>query len=93
MAQSSDTMAPVLIPANVEANLNVRARNILYSDLLLHDMTGNVLVYDGAVNLHRLKASSDVGSVDLSALYSAPTADDMRFGFGLQEATSISQGL
>lgn len=84
MAQSSDTMAPVLIPANVEANLNVRARNILYSDLLLHDMTGNVLVYDGAVNLHRLKASSDVGSVDLSALYSAPTADDMRFGFGLQ---------
>ncbi len=80
----SDTMAPVLIPANIEADFSLRAKNILYSDLLLHDMTGNVLVYDGALNLHQLQASSDVGSVDLSALYSAPSVDDIRFGFGLK---------
>ena len=84
VSQSTDTMGPVLIPANVEANLKLRAKNILYSDLLLHDMNGNVLIYDGAVNLHQLKALSDVGSVDLSALYSAPNVDNMRFGFGLQ---------
>ena len=36
------------------------------------------------MNLHQLKALSDVGSVDLSALYSAPNVDNMRFGFGLQ---------
>lgn len=80
----TDTMAPLLIPVNIEADIKVKANNILYSDLLLHDMTGNVLVYDGAVNLHQLKASSDVGSVDLSALYSAPEVDAMQFGFGMQ---------
>ena len=78
-----DSMAPILLPANIEADIKLRANNVLYSDLLLTDMAGNILLYDGALNLHQLRASSDIGSVDLSALYSAPTAEDMRFGFGL----------
>lgn len=83
LSQTADTMAPVLIPSNVEVDIKLKADNILYSDLLLHNMTGNILVYDGALNLHEFKAASDVGSVDLSALYSAPSKDEMRFGFGL----------
>lgn len=82
-AVAGDSVGPLLIPVNIEADLRLKARNVLYSDLLLHDLTGNVLVYDGAVNLHRLQAASDVGSVDLSALYSAPDTTNMRFGFGL----------
>ena len=78
-----DTIAPILLPINIEAEIKLRANSVLYSDLLLNDMTGNILLYDGALNLHQLQASSDIGSVDLSALYSAPTPDDMRFGFGL----------
>ncbi|MDE5567448.1 MAG: hypothetical protein K2J12_03295 [Muribaculaceae bacterium] len=81
--QKIDTMAPILLPANIEADIRLRANNVMYSDLMLHNMAGNILLYDGALNLHQLQASSDIGSVDLSALYSAPTADDMRFGFGL----------
>lgn len=80
----ADTLAPVLIPANIQADINVKAKNVIYSDLLMHNMTGGVLVYDGAVNLQQLKAASDVGSVDLSALYSAPDAADIHFGFGLK---------
>lgn len=38
---------------------------------------------NGRVNFHNLRASSDIGSVDLSALYSAPEPADMQFGFGL----------
>lgn len=79
-----DSIAPFIIPANIQADVKMRANNILYSDLLLHDLAGNVLLYDGAVNLHQMTAASDVGSLDLSALYSAPKAEDMRFGFGLK---------
>lgn len=75
--------APVLVPVNIEADLKLRARNVLYSDLLLHDFTGDVLVYDGAINLHKLQAASEIGSVNLSALYSAPDTTHMYFGFGL----------
>ena len=81
---SPDSMAPLLIPRNIEADIKVRAANILYSDLLFHDLSGSMLASQGALNLHDLKARSDVGSIGLSALYSAPSARDLKFGFGLQ---------
>lgn len=76
--------APVLIPVNVDANLRIEANRLLYSDVDMQDMGADLLVYDGGVNLHDLKAVSDAGNLDLSALYSAPNPRDMHFGFGLQ---------
>ncbi|MDE6333303.1 MAG: hypothetical protein K2L77_01515, partial [Muribaculaceae bacterium] len=80
---SPDSMAPLLIPRNIEADIKVRADNILYSDLMFHDLSGSVLASQGALNLHGLRARSDVGTISLSALYSAPSARDLKFGFGL----------
>lgn len=83
-SDGTESRGPLLVPTNIEAELRLKANNVLYSELLLHDLRGSVLAYDGALNLHDLTASSDVGSVDLSALYSAPYADNMQFGFGLK---------
>jgi hypothetical protein len=84
MAESvPDSAGPLLIPTNIDAELKVKAKNILYSDLLLHDLNGDAMMYDGALNLQNLKAASDIGSINLSALYSAPTVKDMKFGFGM----------
>ena len=80
---SDDSIQPILVPVNIDARVDVSSRNVLYSDLDLKDMTGEILAYDGALNLHNLKATSDAGSVGLSALYAAPSADDIKFGFGL----------
>lgn len=73
----------ILIPVNVDANLNIKANHMLYSDLDMQGVGGDVLVYDGGVNLHDLTASSDFGKLTVSALYSAPKANDMSFGFGM----------
>jgi hypothetical protein len=81
--ETTDSVGPVLIPTNIEAELNVKAKNILYSDLLMHDFSGQALLYGGALNLRRLNASSDAGSINLYALYSAPSVNDMKFGFGM----------
>ncbi|MDE6077452.1 MAG: AsmA-like C-terminal region-containing protein, partial [Muribaculaceae bacterium] len=75
--------APFLIPLNVNANLKIGAARVLYSDLILQNMGGDLLVYDGGVNLHDLRATSDAGRLTVSALYSAPKPEDMHFGFGL----------
>lgn len=82
----SDTLAALLIPTNVEGTVRMKARNIIYSDLLLHDFRGSMMLYDGAVNLNRLAASSEIGSIEMSALYSAPKLDEIKFGFGMQVA-------
>lgn len=80
---ADEAAGPVLLPGNVDAEVRLRANNILYSDLLLHDLSGSALMSNGRLNFHNLTASSDIGSIDLSALYSAQTADDMQFGFGM----------
>lgn len=82
--EGSDTIAPILVPTNVDANIGVRARNIFYSDLHMQEFSGDLLVFDGAVNLNDLRAYSDAGNIELSALYSAPRASEIRCGMGLQ---------
>ena len=76
--------APVLIPVNIDANLRIEANTLLYSDVEMKDMGADLLVYDGGVSLHDLRASSEAGSLSLSALYTAPNAREMHFGFGMQ---------
>lgn len=83
VSQQPDTVGPLLIPVNVDGQLSLKADNILYSDMHMTGLTGDILLYDGGVNLNRLMASSDAGDLTLSALYSAPRASDMHFGFGL----------
>lgn len=78
-----DSVAPFLVPTNVDARFGITAGKIDYSDMQLHDFTGLVLMSGGSINLHDCKASLAAGSVTLDALYSASTPDDMNFGFGL----------
>lgn len=84
VANSPDSMSPLLIPTNIDAKINIRADNILYADLLFHRFSGELLASRGALNIHDLTASSDVGGINLSALYSAPSASDLKFGFGMK---------
>ncbi len=78
------TTGPLLIPHNINADMQVRAQNILYSDLQLTNFRGDLLIYDGAINLHDLSASTDIGSVRVDGLYSAPDVENMQFGMGLK---------
>lgn len=76
--------SPLLIPVNVDARLSLKANNLLYSDLRMKNAGGDILVYDGGVNIHNMNAVSDAGALSFNALYAAPKATDMQFGFGLE---------
>lgn len=79
-----DSVMPLLIPSNLDAELTLHSNNVRYSDFLLRNMSGRILTYNGAVNLQNLTASSEVGSLNISALYTGLHPKDLRFGFGLQ---------
>lgn len=49
----------------------------------MRDLSGELLLFDGALNVSNLTATSDAGSLDISALYSAPNPKQMKFGFGM----------
>lgn len=89
--EEAGKVAPVLIPVNVDANVKLNADRLLYSDFEMKNAGGDILVFDGGVNIHDLKAESDVGNLSMSALYSAPKISDMEFGLGL-EASDFNIG-
>lgn len=76
--------SPVLIPVNIDAQLKIKANHVLYSDFDLRNMGGDLLIYDGAVNIHQMSAYSDAGNMIISALYSAPKTENMHLGFGME---------
>lgn len=80
----ADSTALLVVPSNVEGTLRVHASDILYSNMIFHDFNGKLNVYNGAINLEQMTARSDVGSLDLNALYSAPSKRDATFAFGLK---------
>ena len=84
---------PVLLPHNIDARFSMRARNIIYSDLTLHRMRGDILLYDAALTLNRLSASTDIGSIDLDGLYSAAAPDSLQFGLGMRVKNFRLSGL
>lgn len=82
-AASTEERAALIVPANLQANLSVRAKNVIYGDLWLKRFRGNVEVYDGAISLSPLSARTAVGSITMSALYSAPNPDSLSFATGI----------
>ena len=83
-ADTVTSSGPVIIPHNIDARLSMRADHVLYSDLIMRDFKGDLLIYDGAVNLRDLSASTDVGRLDVNGLYSAPDPEDLQFGMGMR---------
>ena len=80
---SEDDRGAFVIPGNLTANVRLRADEVVYSDVILHRMAGNLSVYDGALRLDRLSARSPIGNVNFSALLSAPDAADLSFAAGM----------
>lgn len=82
-AAAAEEMMAIVVPMNIDAKIDVSAKNITYSTLALKDFRGEILVANGAANLRDLHAATDIGSVDLNMLYYAPTRSDVNFGLGL----------
>lgn len=74
---------PLLVPVNIDAGLKVSARDVVYSDMMLHNVSTDLYIYHGSLKLENVKAYNEIGSINLTALYAAPKPDDMRLGFGM----------
>lgn len=82
-SDSTPATSAFVVPSNVRANFIMTARRIRYSDMWLRDFMGRVSMWDGAINLDKLQARTDIGSVEFTALYSAPTRHDISVAAGL----------
>lgn len=82
--QVPDSTAPFVIPVNLEALLGVKAQHVIYSDMLLHNFSGELQTRGGIMRLRDLSAEGDVGRIDVSGLYSSTSPDSLEFGLGMR---------
>lgn len=84
LARQTDASAKtaVIIPSNLDAELSLRAGNVLYSDIWFQRIDGRIAVHDGALHLDRLGGYTPIGSMSLTALYQAPDYENLRFAAG-----------
>lgn len=75
--------AAVLIPVNLTADVNVRAKTMKYGDILFQRFVGKIEASNGAVHLDRLGAFTPMGSFGMTALYSAPDKNAIQFAGGI----------
>ena len=82
VAGDSATLA-FIIPQNIEAQVNLLAKNGEYANMKLKDLSGSINVHKGALQINNLKTLSNAGSLNFNALYAARTLDNVRFAFDL----------
>ncbi|MCM1482968.1 MAG: hypothetical protein NC043_01415 [Muribaculaceae bacterium] len=75
--------AAFVVPSNIVADIHVGAGTVKYGDILFQRFRGDVSAADGAIQLNRLGAFTPMGSMSLTALYSAPEKTDVRFAAGM----------
>lgn len=82
--ESDSLGTPFIVPVNLEATVDVRAGHVIYSGMLLHDFKGALQTRGGIMRLRDLTASGEVGTIDVSALYSSLDPDSLEFGMGMK---------
>lgn len=76
--------APLLVPPDIDVLLDFRSSNVLYTNLMFHNFSGELGMWDSSIHLHDLYAVSPMGNIDVSAIYSAPSIENLEFGMGMQ---------
>ena len=72
-----------IVPSNISGQLKINAENLLYADIWFQRIAGLVAIHDGAINLDHLRGYTPMGSMDITALYSAPTRNDLKVAAGI----------
>jgi len=75
--------APILIPRNLDAQIHLTAREALYTNLALHNLSGRLVVNDGAVSIDSLVTDTDFGSAYFNLLYSTRDINDLNLSVDL----------
>ncbi len=72
-----------VVPKFLDLTLHTDAKKIYFKDLELEDVKGEVVVRDQSVNLSDLYMNSNIGSGDLTMVYTAKTDQEATMGFEL----------
>lgn len=85
--EGSDTvgkMSLIIVPKNIEAELDMNVKYGIYSSMVLHSAKGKVSAKDRCLQITDFNATTSAGALDLEAFYKTRSRTDLSVGFDMQ---------
>lgn len=83
-ADTSGKMALIIIPRNIEAEMDMTVKYGVYSSIVLQKASGKVNSKDRCLQIIDFNATTSAGAMDLNAFYRTKSRKDLSVGFDLQ---------
>ena len=85
--EGSDTiekMSLIIVPRNIEAELEMKVGYGIYSSIVLNSAKGTVRAKDRCLQITGFNANTSAGAMDLNAFYRTRSRTDLSVGFDMQ---------
>ncbi len=73
----------LILPRNIDAQIRLSAKQAIYTNLALQDLSGNLVLNDGALSIDSLNTSTDFGQAYINLLYSSRDPKDLNLSVDL----------
>ena len=73
----------IVVPANLNAEISLKASDIVYSDLQIRSATAGLLMKERCVQIQETKALTNMGDISLEGFYATRSKQDIKTGFSL----------
>jgi hypothetical protein len=73
LSQADSLPGLFVVPRNIDMAFHAHLRNVTYGQFRLNEATGNIIMRNQSIRIPDLQVKSDIGNVDLSMVYKAPT--------------------
>jgi hypothetical protein len=76
--------ALLVVPSNITVDVKVDVGYGKYADIIINKLTGDLVMRDRCLQLKDINAKTNVGEIDLTALYATRSKKDITFGLDLE---------
>ncbi len=83
-ADTASQSSLIVVPANIDMDINLDVRYGVYADLILNKLSGDLIVRDRCLQLRDLTAVTNAGEMTFTALYATRSRADITTGFDLE---------
>lgn len=76
-------MGTIVVPGNINANLNLSTRNVKYTGLQIDSLKAQAVIKERCIQIIDTEAKSNIGDISFDGFYASRTKKDIKAGFSI----------
>lgn len=76
-------MGTIVVPGNINANLNLSTKNITYTGLQIDSLKAKAVIKERCIQITDTEAKSNIGDISFDGFYASRTKKDIKAGFSI----------